>query len=109
MRTDLKRTATTYLNGFTNANTILFLIISIFILCVTYVVKMNVVSGRGYELRTLEKSIHSTRTDIEQLQYKIALELSSENMVNKTASIGMVEPVSVKYVVGDSSGYVALR
>mgnify|MGYP001581099305 CR=1 FL=1 len=75
---------------------------------VFYTILNNKVSGTGYVMKGLERSIKEEQRSIEQIQYKIAVELSSKKLVERSAHLGLVTPASVEYIRQDGS-VVALK
>jgi cell division protein FtsL len=79
-------------------NTAIVLMLLCLFFAVGYVIKINTVSGRGYEMRHLEKEIKVLEHEMQRLEFNITTLASSKKLEERATQLGFVQPKDVRYV-----------
>lgn len=69
-------------------------------MALTYVVQVNTLATKGYQIRELENSIDKLKLSNQTMQIKIAETRSMENIAAKVPMLGMVKAGTPQYVSG---------
>jgi len=82
------------------------LLITIGISLVTYLVQINNVTTKGYEIRALEDEIAQLKDENQKLQLQLVEMQSMNHISNKVAEMNFVEVDKIKYLDTSSTSLV---
>ena len=84
------------------------LLLALVVLVAAYVVFMNSLTRKTFDIKNLESAVSSVKQENKRLEVQIARQESMANLADRVAALGLVPTSRIEYVM-IGSGEVALR